>query len=147
MKALLWVLYPLLWLFNIATPHGRAPYFGVAKKLVVGPFTLLEVSAGDWEKLRALTEEICNIEDPLEKHQSLTFMRMQAIASCATNRWGWYLYDPMNKDDLQKVADYPNRLINEALQAIHELNGMPWLVPATQAITEGDGEEAAQVNP
>lgn len=140
LKALL--VAPFLFLLG-GTVHGKASFFKFAKSKQVGPWLLLELSAADREKLRELANKIASIEDLTERGQSWIYMKMQVIASCAVNRRGWYLYDPLNISHLNKVADYPDRLIEEALQAVHELNDMPWLIPA-QNETHVEG---AQANP
>jgi hypothetical protein len=146
MKALMFlkalVIAPFLYLAG-GTLLGKAPYFKHAKRKKVGAWWLIELSAADREKLRELAAKIADIDDTTSRGQTWIYMKMQVIASCAVNRRGWYLYDPMDIKHLNKLADYPGRLIEDALQAIHELNDMPWLLPPSTA----QDEEGEAVNP
>lgn len=118
---------PFLFLIG-GTVYGKASFFKFSKFKKVGPWLLLELSAADREKLRILANDIAFITDDIERGQQWIAMKMMVIASCAVNKRGWYLYDPLENDDLNRIADFPDRLIEEALEAIHKLNDMPWLV-------------------
>lgn len=133
---------PFLFLLG-GTTYGKASFFKFSKFKKVGPWLLLELSAADREKLRILANDIASIADDIERGQQWIAMKMMVIASCAVNKQGWYLYDPLENDDLNRIADFPDRLIEEALEAIHELNDMPWLVLSSkEPISESEGVEA-----
>lgn len=132
-------LAPFLFLIG-GTQSGRAPYFKYAKKKKTEAWLLIELSAADREKLRELANKIAAIEDSVARGQSWIYMKLQVIASCAVNSRGWYIYDPLNKQHLDAIADYPDRLIDQALGAIHELNDMPWIVNKGLKKADSKGE-------
>lgn len=143
-KALL--LAPFLCLIG-GTLNGRASFYTFAQSKQVGPWLLLELSAADREKLRELAVEISGIEDDVDCARRWAYMKMLVIASCAVNKRGWYLYDPLNKHHLNTVADMPDRLIEQALEAIDALSAMPWLRPPRPDSTQTDETDGANTNP
>jgi len=143
-KALL--LAPFLCLIGV-TLNGRASFYSFAKSKQIGPWLLLELSAADREKLRELAVEVSAIVDDTDRARRWAYMKMLVIASCAVNKRGWYLYDPLNKHHLNTVADMPDRLIEQALEAIDELSAMPWLRPPRPEIQHEDETGGANTNP
>tara|TARA_B110001454_G_scaffold54930_2_gene53736 strand:+ start:26473 stop:26967 length:495 start_codon:yes stop_codon:yes gene_type:complete len=136
-------------LLQIGTMLGKDPIFKHRPAKVSGPFTLAALSATDRQMFMEMTDQIMSIEDPALRVAQFNAMRFQAIAASARNKRGYYIFDPLNKVHLQKVAEYPEVVISDALDVIDELSGMPWLKfpratevgPLIDEVTKIDADE------
>jgi hypothetical protein len=144
----------LLLMFDVLVGRGnwlgKDTLFGVRGTKESGPWIISEMGAADRNILIALVDALFKLEDKEQQAEDWMCIRMQALAICVRNKYGYRLYDPLNNEHLVALAQYPDSVLNEALKTVNDLCHMPWLVIPDVAVdqdSEDDDNDGTDINP
>jgi len=136
----------LVWL-QLLDRYGKLEHFMPDTK--IGHFYVGTISAFEHSVFSDALRELADMQiDVAEGNARFEMLRLQVIAMCCCDRFGWRVYDHNNQAHLRELQDMPQYMLEELANAVAIKARLSWVGVKTEASeAEEEHESELAINP